>query len=203
MQSLQSSFIRNVAVLTGGRAGAQMISFLLTPVIARLFTPDNYGFVALLFVVSQLIGDISTLNYHRAVVIPKTVEKSARILALSKVVLAIFVLLLLLVWLGLEVMGIGIPYSGTLGAWVWVIPLVVGIIGMGNIRAMALTRSKEFGVIAKAGIGQALATTGSRIGLGILFGSTVWGLASGYMLGLIVRVGMLGGRTETYTVIVS
>lgn len=195
---LRSSFVRNVVVLAGGRGAALIVALLLTPIIARLFTPADFGVVAVLFAVSQMIGDISTLNYQRAVLLPKTVEKSGEVLFLSKAVL-LLVVSLLLAFLGvLKLTGVEIPYSSMLGGWVWAVPLVVGIIGMGHVRCMTLTRSKEYGVIARADIGQALTTTGSRIGLGMLFGSSVWGLASGYLLGLAVRLGMLQGHNDIY-----
>lgn len=91
-----------------------------------------------------------------------------------------------------------LPFEETLGLWVWAIPFMVGIIGMGQLRNAALTRSKEFGVMSRSDIGQAVATTGSRIGLGTLFGSSVWGLASGYIFGLVVRLFMLRGRSHIY-----
>lgn len=196
--SLRSAFVRNVTVLAGGKGSALLISLLLTPIISRLFSPADFGVVALLITVSNLIGDVSTLNYQLAIVLPKSIRKSVKVLTLSKTVLFFMVLLLFSIWTGLWVIGMDLPFEKTLGVWVWAIPFMVGIIGMGQVRNAALTRSKEFGVISRSDIGQAVATTGSRIGLGALFGSSVWGLASGYIFGLVVRLFMLRGRNNIY-----
>lgn len=200
---MRSTFVRNVAVLVSGRAGAMLITFLLTPVIARLYAPADFGVVAVLVTVTQLIGGVSMLNYHRAAVIPGSIEESGRLLVLARRMLAVVLIILIVIWVVAIVTGIGMPFGKILGIWVWIVPLAVALVGLAEVRVMALTCSKEFGVISRADIGQALARSGGRIGLGVFFGSSVWALVAGYLAGLLVQLAILKGHTERYKSVTS
>ncbi|MBC7345458.1 MAG: lipopolysaccharide biosynthesis protein, partial [Clostridia bacterium] len=49
----KSSFARNVAVLAGGTAVGQAIVVLASPILTRLYTPGDFGVLA---VYSSLLG---------------------------------------------------------------------------------------------------------------------------------------------------
>ena len=80
--SVRSTFVRNVALLAGGRVVVMIITLLLMPVVARLFSPADYGVAAVFVAVSQLLSTVSALNYQRAVILPKSDSKAGEILVL-------------------------------------------------------------------------------------------------------------------------
>lgn len=38
-----SHFIRNTAILMTGTAGSQALNFLVTPILSRIYTPEQFG----------------------------------------------------------------------------------------------------------------------------------------------------------------
>jgi O-antigen/teichoic acid export membrane protein len=54
----KSSFARNVAVLVGGTAVGQAIVVLASPILTRLYTPEDFGVLA---VYASLLGILSTV----------------------------------------------------------------------------------------------------------------------------------------------
>jgi len=70
-KSRKSSFLNNVLIVMSGTAIAQVFSFVLSPVISRLFSPEDFGvfgsFIALLTVITAAV----TLEYSQAIMLPK------------------------------------------------------------------------------------------------------------------------------------
>jgi len=69
--SLRSDFVRNVFVLSGGSAFAQVISLLLIPIFSRLYTPEHFGILAFFTGISSLLRVVASGRYHLAIVLPK------------------------------------------------------------------------------------------------------------------------------------
>ncbi len=57
---------------------SQLINFLTLPIITRLFTPDDYGVFTIAMTISTFFIIISTLNYDKAVILPKEENKSKK-----------------------------------------------------------------------------------------------------------------------------
>ncbi len=68
---------KQVLFLASGLAIAQAIPLLFSPVLSRLFTPDDYAILAIMIAMLNIVYEITTLRYDRAIVIAKT-ELSAK-----------------------------------------------------------------------------------------------------------------------------
>jgi|GEM_PF-3615474 len=82
MYRLRQLYISNkqVVFLASGLAIAQAIPLLFSPVLSRLFTPDDYAILAILIAMLNIIYEITTLRYDRAIVIAKSNESAKNIL---------------------------------------------------------------------------------------------------------------------------
>lgn len=79
----KSSFARSVAVLAGGTAAGQAIVVLASPIITRLYTPEDFGVLA---VYSSLLGILSTvaaLRYELAIPLSEKDEDAAALLKIA------------------------------------------------------------------------------------------------------------------------
>ena len=52
---LQGNFFRNILILMTGTVSIQLLNFLLTPVITRLYTPEAFGALGLFLSIISLL----------------------------------------------------------------------------------------------------------------------------------------------------
>lgn len=178
--------------LLSGKAAAAVITLLAVPLIARLFEPEHFGVAALFISIFAPIGPISTLCYERATILPKEDEHAVKLVWLALAILAVFSAAFML-FLGLsESVNLNIPFINRVGEWKWLLPLALVFYGLMNIAENWLVRAKRFKLIASADVGQSLGTAFSRLLFGVLLGSSIGALITGYLIGLAVKLGLLG-----------
>ncbi|MEQ8625119.1 MAG: oligosaccharide flippase family protein [Vicingaceae bacterium] len=71
--------LKNMAVLTGGTAIAQLISFAASPVLSRLFTEKQYGEYGIFTSIVSYLVVISCLRLEQAIVLPKEDDEARSI----------------------------------------------------------------------------------------------------------------------------
>nr|MBP9080185.1 oligosaccharide flippase family protein [Flavobacteriales bacterium] len=64
-------FLRSVAALFSGTVLAQAIPFLLAPVIARLYTAEQFATFGTLLAVFNILNVVAAGRYEQAIVLPK------------------------------------------------------------------------------------------------------------------------------------
>ena len=62
----QSAFVRNVMTLISGKIGSQLLSIAFVPIVARLFTPEDFGVATIFVTTANLFSVILPLRYFRA-----------------------------------------------------------------------------------------------------------------------------------------
>jgi O-antigen/teichoic acid export membrane protein len=94
-----ASFTRNVLTLLSGTAIAQLIPLLATPVLTRIYTPEQFGALAILLAVANPLSLLVCGRYDLTVVLPRDDER-ANVLARLALLLAVVVSLILggLLW---------------------------------------------------------------------------------------------------------
>lgn len=187
-----AEFVRGVAALLGGQSGALLVTFLLTPVVARLFTPDHFGVMATLIAIIEPMVVFATLQLNMAFVLPAERAEARRLVIASLTWLVLFCLFLAALAFGLA--RLDAPLAASLAPWWWVLPVGVGTMGLTRIAAGWNTREKRFGTIATSQVARALTTTGTRIGLGAAFGSSAGGLVAGYLAGIVAELATMWRR---------
>lgn len=194
MPKIQSEFVRHVATLMAGRTGGMVISFLLIPVISRLFMPEHFGSAAVFAAAVAVLGGVCSLKYPRAAILPDSDTVAGELMVLSAQLLNAFVLFLysgFLVFWWLN--GIP-PLYATIGAWVWLLPVGVWLYGAMEIMMSASNREKTYRMMSISDISQTLTTSGGRVGAGLVAGSSVGGLVATGMAGDLVRLYMLSTK---------
>ncbi|WP_455231629.1 lipopolysaccharide biosynthesis protein [Geopseudomonas aromaticivorans] len=82
-QISKSHFIRNVAIVATGAAGAQAITIGFTPIIARMYSPETIGVVGTFTAALAVISPLATLSYPNAIVLPKEDHEALALVKLS------------------------------------------------------------------------------------------------------------------------
>ena len=173
-----------------GKSIALGIGIVALPLIARIYTPDDFGIVALFLAIVTIGSIVGGLGYDQAIILPKTDAKAVALMVLAVTIVVAFGLCFALInllgmfWFDQHLLG------ERLGIWVWFIPIGALLWILTKSMDSWLLRQKNFTTMGQGEIVQALVTPGSRLLFGTLGGSSVWGLILGYVLALVARIGL-------------
>lgn len=153
----RGSFAAQVAVLSGGTLGAQVISALAAPILTRLYSPDEFGLLSVFAALLAVLGVISSLRYEMAIPLPKTNVEAANVAALCLLIVGVIgVVSAFALWIGGGVL-LDILNAPALTPYIWLLP--VGVVSAGLYRVLQTwsVRRSRFNIIAKTKWKQSLA----------------------------------------------
>lgn len=181
-----SSILKNLLVLGTGSALAQVIGVLASPVLSRLYTPEQFGVLGSILAVTGVISVIGSLKYEMALVLEKDDAKAQ---ALQKLCLIILIVVTFISGIGI----LAVPYcltlegKGGLTSYLpWAIPIIF-LTGLFNIFNFRLNREKKYKTLSSALVARRLSNVVLQIVLGFC-GAQVLGLVLGNLFGAIVAV---------------
>lgn len=180
-----SGFRRNVLTLMTGTIIAQAIPIAVSPLLTRLYTPDDFGTLTLFVSIFAILSAISTFRYELAIVQPDRDEDAAAILALSLSIsacLGVFLMLITLVFGEHLVSWLGIKG----GAWMYFIPICVFVGGAIQAIGYWHSRHQRFKRLSHGKIAQGIGTVAIQCGAAI--GPLGLGLIIGYVGGLCISL---------------
>lgn len=182
-----NEFIRSVSALVSASVIGQLILFAATPLVTRLYSPLDFGLLALFTGVFGCVLVGSSLRYELAIPLAR-IDQDA---------FALLILALLLNGFVTVATGVAVFFWGTslaialnspaLVSVLWVLP--ISLLGAGSYRAFRLwaVRRHDFDAIARTKITQSTANAVSQVGLGLVgFGAT--GLAISHFLGMTAGI---------------
>ena len=91
----KSEFNRNILTLMTGTTIAQAIPIAISPILTRIYTPEDFGIFAIFLAITLIIGSIANGRYELAIMIPKKDEDAINIFALGFIITTFISLLLL------------------------------------------------------------------------------------------------------------
>lgn len=161
-----NSLIKNAGILTSGTVAAQLISILSSPILTRLYTPEDFGvlnvFVSLLAILT--VG--SALRFEMAIPLPKENETASClvILAITSVFFTSFLIFTIfnifsfknILWIDMSI----------LREYFILLPIGLFFSGLYIVFNFWAIRIQQYKAIAKTKLYQA----GSGVGLQILLG---------------------------------
>lgn len=164
----KGTFTKNVAIVAGGTTLTQLLGVVFSPIVSRLYSPEEFGILSVYSAVLSMIAISSSLKFEWGIPIAESDEKATNVAALSFSVLLVItsVIALLLIIPNNKIIGkvIGheiVPYR-------LFIPVGVFLTGIHNILMQIGYRNRGFKVIAKTKLTQVLAGNGTKIGLGAI-----------------------------------
>lgn len=171
----KNQFARGVSVLIGGTAGAQLLSVLAAPILTRLYSPDDFGMLAVFTALLAFFTVISAGRYELAIPLPDNEQDAADLtvlgfsLVLCTTIISAFIFIM---WPQKIATIINTPQ---LANYLWIIPLGVFFLGSYQVFNSLAVRQKQFTVIAKTKVYQSIGTLVIQLG--------------GYSLGPLALIG--------------
>lgn len=181
------TFIGNIAAMMSGKTLAAAIALVTMPIVARLFSPDDFGVAAAFLALVGIVSNIGTLRYERALVLPKADAEAIVLMALTYRILLGVCLLMLVVVAIYEVTALQWPIFELLGVWRWLLPLGVLLSAGLQVQESWLGRQAAFKLVAASTVLGTVVNGAIRIGSGFVWGTTIAGLISSNLIGMFSR----------------
>lgn len=156
MSESPHSFGRKVLTLVGGNAGAQAVLVASSPLLTRLYSPEDFGVFALFLATLSLVAVVSSLRYEAALPIPQETGEASNLVALALVATLVTTAVTAVgLAMGGEALALALG-APALAANFWMLPLA--LLGMGAYQILHFThlRAEAFGVLARARIFRSL-----------------------------------------------
>jgi O-antigen/teichoic acid export membrane protein len=180
----KSQFSRGVGVLVGGTASAQLVMVLTAPLLTRLYSPEDFGLLAVYSGLLALFAVVASLRYQLAIPLPSCDQEAVNIVVLSLVcVLATTLVSSLLVFFVGDSLA-RLLDAPQLASYLWLLPVGVFLMGLYQIFNYWALRIKNYKRIATARIKQSLTTLIVQV-IGYKFGEValIAGQACGHGMG--------------------
>jgi O-antigen/teichoic acid export membrane protein len=180
-----------VATLASGAGVSQGINIAGTLVLAHLIAPRDFGLFALFVTVVTFVSVIGGARYELAIMLPERDSEAANIAVLAAVVAASIALAsvpIIAIFRRPLAILLGDPRTEQ---WLWFIPLVLLLNGLGEIGKNWFGRTKHFRVVAAARVSQSIGLIGGQLTLWALgFGGGI-ALIGGWLIGQGLWTGSL------------
>lgn len=177
----KSEFGRHVLTLMAGTTIAQAIPVVVTPILTRIYTPEDFGLLTLFLAVTMIPGSIVNGRYELAIMLPDSDDEAINIAASGLLIATIFSFVLFVFAVIFNTQISRLLDSQEIGFWLYFAPFVVWLIGFFNVLNYLNTRKKLFGNVAKAKIYKSVAMTAIQLGVGFVKTG-----ASGLIVGQLV-----------------
>lgn len=182
---IQYKSIRHTAVLFSGRAAVQLVALLSQSVLARLYTPAQFGEFAFMNSVMAILLVASSGMYEIGIVHTRREQQARRLFKFVQLLLAGYVLtLVLLVVLLPSSLQNWFATQGLSPAYLWLLPVLVLFAGYWQIVYNWLVRFQQYYKISLALFLQRLLIMGASLSA-ILFtipgNGLIFGLIVGYL----------------------
>ena len=189
LQSLmQSSFLRAVAVLSGGQAVAILVPILAAPILGRLYMPADYGALAAYMAPAAILAVLASLQFQHAIIAERTDHNAALVgwicLTSALVIGGLTALVVAFFWT-----TVFLPTAT--GEWFVLLPLTVASAGLVVTGRFQANRHRYYRWIAVIQMSHVLATIAMSIMLG-LWGWGANGLLTAYFVGQGIQIAGFG-----------
>ena len=167
-----------------GTTIAQVIPIAISPILTRIYTPEDFGVLALFVAITSIFGSIANGRYELAIMLPKKDENAINIFALGLIITfsMSFILLVLVVLFNEQITEL--LKNDEISVWLYFVPISVFFTGLYNILNYFNNRKKYYKDIANATIIKSIATAVIQLSIGLIKGG-VSGLISGQLVSQI------------------
>lgn len=177
-------FLASVLTLMTGTTIAQAIPIITTPVLAHIFTPEDFGIFALYMSLVSMLSIISTGRYELAVMLPEKEQDAVNVVALAVAIAFAISLAALGLILIFNLQIVALLGNQDIAGWLYYIPLSIVLTGMYQTINYWLNRKNQYTTLATATIYQSIVTAVANLALGFS-GMGVGSLVAGNLLGQV------------------
>ena len=175
---LKSEFNKNVITLMTGTTMAQAIPVAISPILTRLYTPQDFGVFTFFLAMTAIFGSIANARYELAIMLTKKDEDAINIFALGFIISTIISFLILILIVLFNEYFVGLLGNKEIGMWFYFLPITVFLSGLWNNLNFFNNRKKQYKDLAKATIVKSIVVAIIQLSIGFIKSGAA-GLISG------------------------
>lgn len=168
IRNLLSAFNLGHASFVGSSALMQLFPLLSAPIIARLYTPAEFGVYAVFVALSSILAGLSALALTNATLLEAEDGDAAHATLLAMAVTIIFCVLLMIVVLATPDATKAAMFGAAVVPYLPWLPLTALLSGIFTCLYTWAIRSKQFHLLARNRIVLGVSTAGLQIGIGLM-----------------------------------
>lgn len=178
------NFTKNVLTLMSGTIIAQALPIGITPVLTRIYTPDDFGVLALFLGITAITGAISNAKYEQSIVLAKTDNEAINLLFLGVIIAFAISLILLFVIIFFNAQIVQLLGDEKIKNWLYFVPISTLFLGIFNTLNLYNIRKKKFKNISISQVTKSSSSGIIQVLVGI-FQNGPFGLIIGQILSYI------------------
>lgn len=140
----KSEFTKNIITLMTGTAVAQAIPIAISPILTRIYTPEDFGVFALFIAITAILGTVANARYELAIMLPKKDEDAINVFALGFIITCFISLVLLVLVLVFNDYFTKLLGNEEISFWLFFVPITVFFSGMYNVLNYFNNRKKNY-----------------------------------------------------------
>ncbi|MGL6620298.1 lipopolysaccharide biosynthesis protein [Aeromonas veronii] len=180
-------FFRNVLTLMLGTVISQAIPVAIIPILTRVFTPEDFGLLALYSAFVSILGGVAAGRYDIAIMLPKDDEDARILLQVSVLVVTLTSLIIsipIFLWKDEIARFLG---NEKIAIWLYLVPISVFFTGAYQALTYWNNRHRKFKNTAISRVNQSFFQGVAQTSLGSmqLVGGLIWGQFIGIFSGLV------------------
>lgn len=168
-----------------GTTVAQAIPIAIMPILTRLYSPEDFGVLALFVAITSVFGSIANGRYELAIMLPAKDEDAINVAVLGLIIALCLSSILLISIIFLNNQIIKLLGNQEIGFWLYLVPFVVLMTGLHSVLKYLNTRKKLYKDLSKTLMYRSTVGAMGQVFIGLLKpGET--GLIIGQILSQIV-----------------
>ncbi len=139
-----------------GTTIAQAIPIAISPILTRIYTPEDFGVFALYIGIVNFIAVVATARYEMAIVLPKSEKEAINILALSILITLSIVFVITFIIIFLKKFILDSLNASALGYIIYLVPLSILLAGLAQSFNYWSNRKEYFKNMSNAQVSQSI-----------------------------------------------
>ncbi|MEG0107648.1 MAG: oligosaccharide flippase family protein [Lachnospiraceae bacterium] len=186
----KSIYARNVMTLITGAGMAQAIPIAISPILTRIYSPENFGLFAFYMSIASVLVVFATGRYELAIVLPKRDRDAMHIVVLSIALSCLVSIFLFIIILIFNSQITQLTRNSEISPWLYWIPVSTLFMGIYQSLIYWCNRQAKYKRLAISRTVQGSSTGLLQLGVGVIAGGAA---------GLVA--GDVGGRALSSTIL--
>ena len=161
---VKSDFSRNLLKLVSGTFLAQLVSILVSPILTRIYSPDEFGVFTLVSSIFTILALISGGRYEIAILLPKKDKYAANLLILSLLLNSLFIVFF---YCAILILDIYFDFTD-LSFWIYLCPILVFFVGYVQAFSAWFNRRRNYNKLVISKVFNSTSNNLFAVGLGFL-----------------------------------
>jgi O-antigen/teichoic acid export membrane protein len=170
-----------------GTTIAQAIPIAISPILTRIYTPEDFGMFALYMAIASIISVIATGRYEMAIMLPKEEEDVKSIVKLIMILLATVTCISFLMVFFFNQTITNLFENQEISNWLYFLPISIFLVGLYQVYNYLLIREKNFKRLSTNKIIVSATNASTQLGFGFVI-SNGFGLLFGNIISYIISI---------------